>query len=218
MTMGYPDPDQIHPLPNFPQVCFIKNVIKNPQIIVGDYTYYDDPIDSVNFERNVLYHYPFSRDRLIIGKFCAIARGVTFIMNDANHPMDGFSTYPFEIFGQDWQRIQEHRPTSAPQPDTVIGHDVWLGYESVILPGTHIGSGAIIGAKAVVSRDVPAYAIVAGNPARIIRYRFAEEVIQALLAIAWWDWPRSKISRHLEAIIGGQIDRLKECENDSGCD
>lgn len=208
---SYPNPDQIHPLPGFPQVCFIKNVIKNPQIIVGDYTYYDDPLDSVNFERNVLYHYPFSRDRLIIGKFCAIAQGVTFIMNDANHFMDGFSTYPFEIFGQDWQRLQEQRPTSKHKGDTVIGHDVWLGYQAVILPGIQIGSGAIIGAKAVVSRDVPAYAIVGGNPARVIRHRFGTEVIQELLDIAWWHWPREKISRNLELIVAANIDRLKNC-------
>ncbi|MDG2989912.1 CatB-related O-acetyltransferase [Candidatus Synechococcus calcipolaris G9] len=208
---SYPNPDQIHPLPEFPQVCFIKNVIKNPQIIVGDYTYYDDPLDSVNFERNVLYHYPFSRDRLIIGKFCAIAQGVTFMMNDANHCMDGFSTYPFEIFGQDWQRLQAQRPAPKHKGDTVIGHDVWLGYQSLILPGIQIGSGAIIGAKAVVSRDVPAYAIVAGNPARVVRYRFGAEVIQELLDLAWWDWPREKISRNLELIVGGDIDRLKGC-------
>ncbi len=210
--MSSPDPNTPFPLPDFSQVCFIKNVVKNPKILIGDYTYYDDPEDATRFERRVLYHYPFSRDRLIIGKFCAIARGVTFIMNDANHKMAGFSTYPFEIFGHGWEQVA---PSPKDQPfkgDTVVGNDVWLGYASVMMPGVTIGDGAIIAAKAVVTRPVPPYTIVGGNPAQVIRQRFSEDVIQQLLAIAWWNWEIGKISRNLDKIVGADIAALQACE------
>lgn len=206
--MPYPDPTNPHPMPGFPQVCFIKNTVSNPHIIIGDYTYYDDPEDSENFERRVLYHYPFMGDKLIIGKFCAIARGVTFIMNGANHSMAGFSTYPFGIFGQGWERVI---PTAAEsyKGDTVVGNDVWLGYDATVMPGVSIGHGAIVAAKAVVTRDVPPYAIVGGNPARVIRLRFPEDVIEALLEIAWWDWELDKITRNLEYIVGADLEALR---------
>ncbi len=209
--MQYPDPKNLHPMQGFPQVCFIKNIVSNPNIIIGDYTYYDDLEDSENFERNVLYHYPFIGDKLIIGKFCAIATGVKFIMNGANHKISGFSTYPFSIFGYDWQRI-------TPQPDefpfkgnTVIGNDVWIGYSSVIMPGVKIGDGAIIAAKSVVTKDVKPYTIVGGNPAQVIRQRFPDEIINVLLEIAWWDWDIEKITRNLEKIVGADIEALKIC-------
>ncbi|MGB2925423.1 MAG: Vat family streptogramin A O-acetyltransferase [Limnothrix sp.] len=207
--MNYPDPQQVHPLSNFPQVCFIKNTVNNPQIIIGDYTYYDDPVDSEDFERNVLYLFPFVGDRLIIGKFCAIARGATFIMNGANHKMSGFSTYPFEIFGADWARVMPDQSEYPNKGDTEIGHDVWLGYDATIMPGVKIGNGAIIAAKSVVTKDVPAYGIVGGNPATLIRKRFPDAVIEKLETIAWWDWSFEKITENLEAIAGSNLQTLQ---------
>jgi virginiamycin A acetyltransferase len=209
--MPYPNPANPHPMDGFPQVCFIKNTVTHPNILIGDYTYYDDPDDSEQFERRVLYHFPFVGDRLIIGKFCAIARGVTFIMNGANHSMAGFSTYPFGIFGQGWERVLALEPDTT-KGDTVVGHDVWLGYDATIMPGVTIGSGAIVAAKAVVTRDVPPYAIVGGNPAQIIRSRFSPAVIEDLLAIAWWDWDIDTITQNLEQIIGADLEALRACQ------
>lgn len=206
------DPKDKHPMQGFPQICFIQNTVSNPNIIIGDYTYYDDPEDSENFERNVLYHFPFVGDRLIIGKFCALARGVKFIMNGANHKMNGFSTYPFQIFGNGWETI-------APQPDelpykgdTIVGNDVWIGYEAVIMPGIQVGDGAIIAAKSVVVSDVAAYTIVGGNPAKLIRQRFEDSVIRALLEVAWWNWDIEKITRNLEKIVAADIAALINCQ------
>ena len=173
----------------FPQVCFIKNTVTNPNIVIGDYTYYDDPEDSENFERNVLYYYPFIGDRLIIGKFCALARGVKFIMNGANHKLSGFSTFPFQIFGNGWESVMP-QPNELPfKGDTIIGNDVWIGYGSLIMPGVKIGNGAIISSRSVVVSDVPAYTVVGGNPARQLKQRFSTEVISELEAIAWWEFP-----------------------------
>lgn len=206
--MPYPASDCSHPVAGFPQICFIKNTVQNPHILIGDYTYYDDPIDAENFERNVLYHFPFVGDKLIIGKFCAIARGVKFIMNGGNHSLRGFSTYPFEIFGADWQKVS-NRYENDPQPkDTVIGNDVWIGYEAVVMPGVEVGSGAVIGAKSLVTKDVPPYAIVGGNPAKIIRLRFDQSTIDHLLLIAWWDWEIDKITQHLHHITNCDLDAL----------
>ena len=196
----------------FPQVCFIKNTVVNPQIIIGDYTYYDDPVDSENFARNVLYLYPFIGDKLIIGKFCAIARDVKFIMNGANHKLSGFSTYPFSIFGNGWERITPQKAELPYKGDTVIGNEVWLGYESLIMPGVKIGDGAIIAARSVVAADVPAYTIAGGNPARPIKTRFAPEIIKELLNIKWWDWDIAKISRNLEIITAADLDALRKAE------
>ncbi len=209
--MQYPDPKNPHPMQGFPQVCFIKNTVSNPNIIIGDYTYYDDLEDSENFERNVLYHYPFIGDKLIIGKFCALATGVKFIMNGANHQMSGFSTYPFSIFGSDWERVTP-KPDKLPfKGDTVIGNDVWIGYEATIMPGVKIGDGAIIAAKSVVVKDVAPYTIVGGNPASLVRQRFSDEIIKTLLEIAWWDWDIEKITRNLEKIVGADVEALKNC-------
>jgi virginiamycin A acetyltransferase len=206
------NPNDKHPMPGFSQVCFIKNTVKNPNIIIGDYTYYDDPEDSENFERNVLYHYPFIGDKLIIGKFCALARGVKFIMNGANHQIAGFSTYPFYIFGNGWEKVTPSPEQEVFKGDTVIGNDVWIGYESLIMPGVKIGDGAIIAAKSVVVKDVPAYTIFGGNPACLIRQRFSDTVIKALLEIAWWDWEIEKITRHLDKIVSGDIEALRNCQ------
>jgi len=194
----------------FPQVGYLKNFITSPNIEVGDYTYYDDPDGPEHFEKNVLYHFDFIGDKLIIGKFCAIAKDVTFIMNGANHKSTGFSTYPFFIFGNGWEK-------SAPQPgdlpfkgNTEIGNDVWIGYNATIMPGVKIGSGAIIASKSVVTNDVPAYAVVGGNPAKIIKQRFDDKTINALLSIAWWDWSSDKITAHLDAITQNNLDLLSK--------
>jgi virginiamycin A acetyltransferase len=195
-------------MPGFPQVCFLKNIVTRPNIEVGDFTYYDDPDGVQNFENNVLYHFPFVGDRLRIGKFCAIARGVKFIMNGANHQMSGISTYPFFIFGHGWEHA---RPTGEELPykgDTVIGNDVWIGYDALIMPGVTIGDGAIIAARSVVAADVPAYAIVGGNPAPVVRERFDPDTVGRLLAIAWWNRPVEWISAHLDLIRGGDVDAL----------
>jgi virginiamycin A acetyltransferase len=208
LTENYPDPTQKHPMQGFPQVCFIKNTVSNPNIIIGDYTYYDDPEDSENFERNVLYHYPFSKDKLIIGKFCALATGVKFIMNGANHKMSGFSTYPFQIFGNGWEKVMPQATEFPFKGDTVVGNDVWIGYESVIMPGITIGDGAIIAAKSVVVNDVAPYTIVGGNPSKLIKQRFDDNTIGKLLEIAWWNWSIEKITRHLEKIVAADIDAL----------
>jgi virginiamycin A acetyltransferase len=206
------DPKDKHPMKGFSQICFIQNTVTNPNIIIGDYTYYDDPDDSEDFERNVLYHFPFIGDRLIIGKFCALARGVKFIMNGANHKLDGFSTYPFQIFGNGWEKVMPQLGELPYKGDTVIGNDVWMGYEATIMPGVQVGDGAIIAAKSVVVSRVPPYTVVGGNPARHIRQRFDDEVVQSLLAIAWWDWSIEKITRNLEKIVAADIEALRHCE------
>ena len=207
--MQGPHPDTTHPIPGVPQVCFLKNIITRPNIEIGDFTYYDDPDGVANFENNVLYHFPFIGDRLAIGKFCAIARGVKFIMNGANHQMDGISTFPFFIFGNGWEAA---RPAENERPfkgDTVIGNDVWIGYDSLIMPGVTIGDGAIIAARSVVTADVPAYAIAGGNPAKVLRHRFDADGVRRLLAIAWWDRPTAWIARYLDRIRGADIDALE---------
>lgn len=203
-----PDPSSTHPMEGFPQVCFIKNTVKNPNIIVGDFTYYDDPDDSENFERNVLYHFPFIGDKLIIGKFCAIAKGVQFIMNGANHKLSGFSTFPFYIFGNGWEKAMPQSGDLPYKGDTVIGNDVWIGYKALIMPGVTIGNGAIISSRSVVTSDVPAYAVVGGNPAKVIKKRFTDETIEALEELAWWNWPVEKITQNIAAIMSSNIKAL----------
>jgi len=205
--MHGPNPDAVHPMAGFPQVCFIKNTVKNPDIVIGNYTYYDDPAGAEDFERNVLYH--FRGDKLIIGKFCAIARGAKFIMNGANHLLSGFSTYPFYVFGNGWERTAPAPGALPDKGDIVIGNDVWIGYEALIMPGVKIGNGAIVATRAVVTSDVPAYAVVAGNPARIVKRRFADDVTAALEEIAWWDWPVEKITENLHLIVAADIEALK---------
>ncbi|MCQ2993740.1 Vat family streptogramin A O-acetyltransferase [Pseudomonas syringae] len=209
LSMNGPDPKNPHPMNGFPQVCFIKNTLNNPNIIVGDYTYYDDPEDSENFERNVLYHFPFIGDKLIIGKFCALARGTKFIMNGANHKISGISTYPFQIFGNGWEKVTPEPGDLPYKGDTVVGNDVWMGYDVLVMPGVTIGDGAIISSRSVVVGDVPAYSIVGGNPAKVLKHRFPAEVSQRLLTVAWWDWPIEKITRNLQVIVSGDIEALE---------
>jgi virginiamycin A acetyltransferase len=207
MTIG-PSPDNPHPKDGFPQVCFIKNTVANPNIIIGDYSYYDDPEDSENFERNVLYHYPFIGDKLIIGKFCAIAKGVKFIMNGANHKLSGISTYPFQIFGNGWEKNAPPLSDFPYKGDTIIGHDVWIGFDALIMPGVKIGHGAVISARSVVTCDIPAYTVAGGNPAKLIKHRFTLDQVARLEEIAWWDWPVEIISQHLAEIMAGDIEAL----------
>ena len=209
--MNGPDPNTKHPMEGFPQVCFIKNTVRNPNIVIGDYTYYDDPEDSENFERNVLYHFPFIGDKLVIGKFCAIAKGVQFIMNGANHKLSGVSTYPFQIFGNGWEKVMPAVTELPYKGDTVIGNDVWIRYDALIMPGVKIGNGAIVSSRSVVANDVPAFTIVGGNPAKPLKARFAPDVAAKLQALAWWDWPIESITRQLEHIVSGDVERLSDC-------
>ena len=206
------DPKEKHPMAGFPQICFIQNTVSNPNILIGDYTYYDDLEDSEDFERNVLYHFPFIGDRLIIGKFCALATGVKFIMNGANHKLTGFSTYPFNIFGNGWEKVTPQVGDLPYKGDTIVGNDVWIGYKATIMPGVQIGDGAVIAAKSVVVGDIPPYTIFGGNPARCIRQRFNDETVKSLLKVSWWNWEIEKITRNLEKIVSVDIDALIACE------
>ena len=192
---------------------YLNAVVKDPSIEVGDYTIYNDFVsDPLLFEHhNVLYHYPINHERLIIGKFCSIACGTKFLFNCANHTLQSLSTYTFPLFYEDWD-LEKADVAKAwdNKGDIVIGNDVWIGYEAVIMAGVHIGNGAIIAARAVVTKDVPPYTIVGGVPARPIRKRFGEAVIQKLEALRWWDWPVEKIRRYLPFLTGGEVDGLPE--------
>ena len=202
----HPDPDTVYPITGVTRTCFLKNIISKPQITVGDYTYYDDPDDVHNFEKNVLYLFDFSTDKLIIGKFCQIATGVRFITNGANHPMEGISTYPFKVFGKSWGSTSMN---VVGKGDIVIGNDVWIGNSVTIMQGIQIGDGAIIGTNALVTKDVEPYTIVGGNPAKYIRKRFDNETITFLLRLAWWNWPMDKIVMYLDAISMGDLGSLR---------
>ncbi|VXD16541.1 Virginiamycin A acetyltransferase [Planktothrix serta PCC 8927] len=207
--MNYgPSPNTRYPLPQQTRLVYLKTIVKNPNIIVGDYTYYDDFENPENFEKNVLYHFDFIGDKLIIGKFCSIASDVKFIMNGGNHRTDWLTNYPFPVFGQGWEFAM---PDSWPNKgDTIIGNDVWIGYGATIMPGIEIGDGAIIASQAVVTRNVSPYSIVGGNPAQEIRKRFEESLIEELLNIRWWDWDIQTITRHLQAICGTDINALRQ--------
>jgi virginiamycin A acetyltransferase len=210
--MHGPNPDIKYPLPVHPRVGFLKPLVQAANIEIGDFTYYDDPAGPEHFvEKCVLYHYPFIGDRLVIGRYCAIAEGAKFVMNGANHAMSGFSTFPFNIFGDGWE--EGFDPATWAQEvrgDTIVGNDVWIGMEALVMPGVTIGHGAIVATRAVVSRDVPPYAIVAGNPARVVNSRFDAETVDRLLAVAWWDWPVDKVTRNLDAVRGADISRLEQ--------
>ena len=205
-----PNPDTVFPN-TYGTTCFLKNVITAPNILVGDYTYYDDPIDPTGFERNnVLFNWPQFGDHLIIGKFCAIASGVQFIMGSANHRINSISTYPFHVFGGIWaQNTPPHLSQLPFKGDTVIGNDVWIGRQSVILPGVHVGDGAIIAANSVVTKDVKPYTIVGGNPAKPIRKRFDDELISMLLALQWWDFSPEKLAEFLPILCDSNLAKVK---------
>ena len=202
---------EIYPRTGDKQTIYLKSVINNPNISVGDYTMYNDFVnDPTLFEKNnVLYHYPINHDKLIIGKFCSIACGAKFLFNSANHNMNSLSTYPFPLFFEEWNLKKENVTESwNNKGDIVVGNDVWIGYEAVIMAGVTIGDGAIIGTRAIVTKDVPPYTIVGGVPAKIIRKRFPDEVISKLLEIRWWDWEKNKIEKNIEKIKSGDIEKL----------
>lgn len=206
--MTGPDKNTIYPLKETNRLCFLKNIIKNPNIIVGDYTYYDDFEDVYNFEKNVKYLFDFTGDKLVIGKFCMIASGVTFIMNGANHLTDAVSTYPFEVFGNGWEKAMKGK--SYPMKgDTVIGNDVWIGYNATIMPGVRVGDGAIIATNATVVKDVTPYSVVGENPAKEIRKRFSDKQIETLLEVQWWNWEIEKITKNLSVLTDSRPEALK---------
>jgi virginiamycin A acetyltransferase len=209
--MDGPDPRKPHPLAGQPRVGFLNALIDRPNIEIGDFTYYDDPDGPEHFaDKCVLYHFDFVGDRLIVGRFCALARDVRFIMNGANHVMRGYSTYPFEIFGGGWEKVYDPAAyESAFRGDTVVGNDVWIGMAAMVMPGVKIGDGAVVAARSVVASDVAPYSVVGGNPAREIRRRYDEATVAALREIAWWDWPVDKITRNLAAICGSDLAALK---------
>lgn len=211
-----PDPMTPYPMPGQRRVGFLKPLLSNPLIEVGEYTYYDDPDGPEHFEKNVLYHYDFIGDRLVIGRFCAIAWKTTFIMNGGSHRTAGPSTYPFLIFGGGWAGRFEGEMEFPHKGDTRVGNDVWLGYDSLVMPGVTIGDGAIVASRAVVTADVPPYAVVAGNPARVVRMRFSGADIETLLRLRWWDWPVEAITRHLPLISGGPVAALAEAAAQDG--
>jgi virginiamycin A acetyltransferase len=205
--MKIPNKDIKFPLENYDKLCFLKNIITNPNIEVGDYTYYDDFENVYNFEKNVKYHFEFIGDKLIIGKFCMIASDVKFIMNGANHLTKSISSFPFAIFGEDWKNAMEGKnyPTKG---NTEIGNDVWIGFNSTIMPGIKIGDGAIIATNSTVTKNVEPYSIVGGNPAKEIKKRFSKEKIEKLLEIKWWNWEIEKITKNVQNLTGENIDDL----------
>ena len=199
---------KIYPRSQGHSTVYLQNVVEDPSITVGAYSTYDDFVrDPRDFERNnVLYHYPINHERLTIGKFCSIACGAKFLFNSANHTLGSLSTYPFPIFFEEWGLPVEDIPRAWDNKgDIVIGNDVWIGYEALILAGVTVGDGAVVGTRAVVTKDVPPYTIVGGVPAKPIRKRFSEAVIDRLLVLQWWDWPEERIAASLEAIQSGDI-------------
>jgi virginiamycin A acetyltransferase len=200
-----PDPNVVFPVPGLDTVIYVKPTIKSEHIIVGDFTYISDS----DFESHVTHHYDFYGDRLIIGKFCQIAKGVEFVMNGANHQMNAVTTFPFYIF----EGFIKPIPPLSQMPikgDTVVGNDVWIGQDSTVLPGVHIGSGAIVGANSTVGSDVEPYSVVAGNPAKPLRKRFDDELIALLLAFKWWDRPIEEINRLIPVLTDGNLASVRE--------
>ena len=205
--------NKIYPRKGDTQTIYLNAVVKNQSIEVGNYTIYNDFVsDPRLFEKNnVLYHYPINHDRLIIGKFCSIACGAKFIFNCANHTLKSLSTYTFPLFYEEWDLPKSEVAAAWDNKgDIVIGNDVWIGFEAVILAGVKIGDGAIIGARAVVTKDVPPYSIVGGIPAKVIRKRYSPDIIEQLLSLKWWDWTKEKIKRNLPFIMAGKLNDIKE--------
>ncbi|MFI9063656.1 CatB-related O-acetyltransferase [Streptomyces sp. NPDC053429] len=195
-------------MPGQPRVVLLKPLVSSPLIEVGEFSYYDDPDDPTAFEtRNVLYHY--GPEKLVIGKFCALGTGVRFIMNGANHRMDGPSTFPFPIMGGSWAEHVDLITGLPGRGDTVVGSDVWFGHGATVMPGVRIGHGAVIASASVVVHDVPAYGIVGGNPARLVRRRYGDADVDRLLELAWWDWPLQRITEHIRTIMSGSIEELE---------
>lgn len=209
MNVG-PNPDAVYPNPNIKSICYVKNIITRPNITVGAYTYYDNPQGPEDFESRVTHHYEFIGDRLVIGKFCAIAQGIEFVMNGANHRMSSVTTYPFNIMGAGWEAFTPTLEELPLKGDTVVGNDVWIGQHVTVMPGVHIGDGAIVAAGSVVTGDIPPYTIAGGNPCREIRRRFDSELTAYLLALKWWDWSPEKIVQNLPALCSGDLTRIRQ--------
>ncbi|WP_019552657.1 Vat family streptogramin A O-acetyltransferase [Propionispira raffinosivorans] len=197
-----PNKNMLYPNENIKTICYISNLPKRVNVEIGDYTYYSDNKKSPeNFYDNIEHHYEFLGDKLIIGKFCAIAEGITFIMNGANHRMDGFTTYPFYIFSDGWEKVTPQLEQLPFRGNTVIGNDVWIGQYVTIMPGVKVGDGTIIAANSTVVKDVEPYSIVGGNPAVTIKKRFSDEIIELLLKLQWWNWDEKKIFKNLDALV-----------------
>lgn len=199
-----PNPNIINPIADFKNIIYVKPTIKNPNITVGDFTYFGEE----DFESHVTHHYDFNGDKLIIGKFCQIAAGVNFVMNGANHQMNAASTYPFYIF-EGWDQKAPPLSELPLKGDTVIGNDVWIGQNATILPGVHIGDGAIIGMDSVVAKDIAPYSVAVGNPAKEIRKRFDDELIQLMLKLKWWDMEIDAINKLIPVLTDGNLERVK---------
>ncbi len=210
--MTGPNKEESFPLANYDRLCFLKNIVTNPNIIVGDYTYYDDFEDVRNFEKNVKYHFDFIGDKLIIGKFCMIASDVSFIMNGANHLTEAITSYPFAIFGNGWEDAMNGK-TYPYKGDTIIGNDVWIGYKATIMAGVQIGDGAIIAAHSVVTKNIAPYTVVGGNPAKVIRKRFTEDQTNKLLKAQWWNWDIEKVTKTIHHLTNNNFDFLTEEQN-----
>ena len=208
--LNIPDPNVIFPN-EYGTSCFVKNVVHAPNIEIGDYTYYDDDTDPTGFERNnVLFNYPEFGDRLIIGKFCALAQGTTFIMGPANHRIGSATTYPFNVFGGAWTEATPDHMSQLPRKgDTVLGNDVWLGRECVVMPGVKIGDGAVVAAYSVVTRDVAPYTVAGGNPARFIKNRFDDELAGLLMRLKWWDLPPEELVAWLPVLCDENLEHLR---------
>jgi len=202
--------NQIYPVECDKNICFLKSIVKNPNIIIDDYTFYHDTNNPCNFEQNnVLYHYPCNNDKLKIGKFCSIAMDAKFIFNGANHTLRSFSTYPFPLFSNEKHYEPSITESWDIKGDIVIGNDVWLGYDSIVMSGVTIGDGAIIGTRALVTKDVEPYTIVGGIAAKPIRKRFDDKTIELLLKIQWWNWDIEKIKKNLDIIKSGDTEKLR---------
>lgn len=207
-----PDPTVVHPVAGQPRVVFLRPLVEHPAIEVGDYTYYDHPTRAEYFAEDAVL-YAIGPERLIIGRFCAIAAGVRFLLPGANHADRGPSTFPFGIFGPPWDSTMDLVLSAPSRGDTVVGNDVWFGYDALVLPGVKIGHGAVVAAASVVASDVPPYTVVAGNPARIVRRRFDDADTERLLRAAWWDWPPASITIHARTIMAGapsEIERIAD--------
>lgn len=203
--------NKVYPRTGDKETVYLKSTINNPNIIIGDYTIYNDYVnDPTEFEKNnVLYHYPINNDKLIIGKYCSIACGAKFMFTSGNHTMKSLSTYPFPIFFEEWGlKIADIKNAWDNNGDIIIGNDVWIGYEAVIMQGVHIGDGAIIGTRAVVTKDVPPYTIVGGVPAKEIRKRFSEDAINKLMELQWWNWDEETVKKNLRNIMNGDASNL----------
>ena len=198
-----PDPKRLHPIPGQERVVFLKPLVTDPKIEVGEYTYYDDPADPLAFEREAVL-YGYGPERLVIGRYCAIASKVRFLMSGGNHADLGPSTFPFGVFGDGWESTMDLVMSAPSRGDTIVGNDVWLGYSALVMPGVNIGHGAVVAAGSVVTSDVPPYAIVAGNPARVVRRRYDDEDVERLLRAAWWDWPVELVTEHARTIMSGK--------------